>query len=196
MTSRSSKPTQFLLHALIPVLCSVVLGFIFFGRDIFNQSYTTSQFVNTPIIASVYYFLLVLGNDRNAYAGLFVLLLLTLFSTHSMTLVFILRDILYVAAIAFAVMVYFKHFRQSARINLFYPAITMSGLYAVTYVIIWEVYLAIVRATDVSAAQEAGTSVVATIAFYGVAIGFAVGGGITVADKILGEMKPVPTDSL
>jgi hypothetical protein len=188
MASPSSKTSQFLAHAFIPVLCAIALGFIFYGTDVFNPFHGTSQFVHTPIIASVFYFLLVLGNPRNAYAGLFVLLVLTVLSTHSTTAIFIVRDILYFAAIALAVLVYFKYFKQAAHVNHFYPAIAMAGLYAVAYIVTSEIHLAIV--------QSSGSNVSQTIpdmakfsAFYGVVIGFAVGGGITLADMFLGPIE-------
>ncbi len=188
MTSPSSKTSRFLSHALVPVLCSIALGYIFCGTDVFNPFHGTSQFAHTPIIASVFYFLLVLGNSRNAYAGLFALLVLTVLSTHSTTAIFIARDILYFAVIVIAVLVYFKYFKQAARTNQFYTAITMAGLYAVAYVITSEIHLAILRDSGSDAPQTvAGMATFS--AFYGVVIGFAVGGGITLADMLLGAIE-------
>ena len=188
MISPLSRTSQFLSHAFVPILCSIAVGFIFYGTDVFNPFHGTSQFVHTPIIASVFYFLLVLGNSRNAYAGLFVLLVLTVLSTHSTTAIFIVRDVLYFAAIATAVLVYFKHFKQGAQTNQFYTAITMAGLYAVAYIVTSEIHLAIVR--------DSGSNIPQTVAgmatfsaFYGVAIGFAVGGGITLADMLFGAIE-------
>jgi hypothetical protein len=188
MTSASSKTSQFLSHAIVPILFSIIVGFIFYGSDVFNPFHGMSQFVHTPIIASVFYFLLVLGNSRNSYAGLFVLLVLTVLSTHSTSTIFIVRDILYFAAIAIAVLVYFKYFKQSAQINHFYTAITMAGLYAVTYVVTSEIHLAIVRSFGFDATQTVA-SMATFSAFYGVVIGFAVGAGITLADMFLGKIE-------
>jgi hypothetical protein len=189
MKPPSSKPTQFLLHAFVPVLCSIVLGYIFFGEEVFNRLHTTFQFVITPIIASVFYFLLVLGSQRNAYAGLIVLFFLTLLTTQSTSVVYILRDAFYVAAIATAVLVYFKYFKQAEQINFLYTAITMAGLYAVTYILAQEVHVAILQASGVTTAREAASNPPAFFAFYGVAIGLAVGGGITLADKVFGALN-------
>jgi hypothetical protein len=187
MTS-SSRTSQFLSHAIFPVFCSVVLGFIFFGADIFNPSSWTSQFLLTPITASVFYYLLVLRNSRNAYAGLFVMFALTMFLRHSTTAILILYDILCFAAIPAAVLFYFRYFKQGAQINYFYTAITMSGLYAGTYVAALEIHLAILRASGSYGAQTLA-SVATYCAFYGVLIGFAVGGGITLAEMLLGKIE-------
>lgn len=183
-----SKPAQFLLHASVPVLCSIVLGYIFFGQGVFNRLHTTFQFVITPVVASVFYFLLVIGSQRNAYAGLIVLFFLTLLTTQSTTAIYIIRDAFYVAAIAIAVLVYFKYFKQAENINFLYTAITMAGLYAVTYILAQEVHGAILQASGVNTAREAAAGPPAFFAFYGVSIGFAVGSGFTLGDKVFGTL--------
>jgi hypothetical protein len=183
-----SKPAQFVLHAFVPVLCSIVLGYIFFGQEVFNRLHPTFQFVITPVIASVFYFLLVLGSQRNAYAGLIVLFFLTLLTTQSTTVIYILRDVFYVAAIATAVLAYFKHFKRADQINFLYAPITMAGLYAVIYILAQEFHVAVLQASGVDAAREAAASPPAFFAFFGVAIGFAVGGGIALGDKVFGTL--------
>lgn len=188
MNSKTSKTAQFMSHTIMPVICSVILGWIFCGAEVFNRSSTASQFIQTPVIASVFYSLLALGKPRDAYAGLFVLLVLMFVSTRSTTAIFILRDLLYFAATAGAVFIYFKYFKQSAHISLFYPAIALAGLYASTYVITSEIQLAIVRAAVPHSTPETVYSIAAITSFYGSAIGFAVGGGITIADRLLGEI--------
>jgi hypothetical protein len=188
MTSQPSKIGRLFLQALIPILCSILLGFILFGADVFTPSNSTYQFVLTPVIASIFYFLLVLGNQRNAYAGLFVLFVLTLFMTHSTSggAIYIVRDILYFAAIAGAIYLYFKYFSKHAHLNAFYSAITLAGLYAATYVVTSEINLAIVRLLVSGALPETVVSMATTAAFFGVFIGFAVGGGIMIAEKLFG----------
>lgn len=189
MNSKTSKTAQFLSRTIIPVICSIILGLMLCGAYVFNRYSTAYQFIQTPIIASVFYSLLALGKRRDTYVGLFVLLVLTFVSTQSTTAIFITRDLLYFAAIVVAVYLYFKYFRQSAHINPFYAAITLAGLYATTSVITSEIQLAIIRDADPHSTRESAYSVATVASFYGSAIGFAVGAGITLADKSLGELE-------
>lgn len=193
MPTPSSKTVQFILHAIIPVVCSIIVGFILCGMDIFNPNYHTSQFIHTPIIASVFHFLLVLGKPKYAWAGLFVLLVLTIFMVHSTTAILISRDLFYIAAITIAVLLYFKYFKQSAHINFFYTAVTLAGLYSAAYIITSEIHFVILRSTGCITGNEATMGIATLPAFYGVAIGFAVGFGITIADKFLGTLNAGPT---
>jgi hypothetical protein len=191
MTLPSSKPAQFLLHAFVPVLCSIVIGYIFFGEEVFNRFHTTFQFVITPVVASVFYFLLVLGSERNAYAGLIVLFFLTLLTTRSTTAVYIVRDAFYVAAIAAAVLVYFRYFKRADQINFLYTAITLAGLYAVIYILAQEIHGALLQVSGVNAGRGDMNGTRAVFAFYGIAIGFAVGAGITLGEKVFGTLNGV-----
>lgn len=196
MSTPSLKSVQFILHVIIPVVCSIIIGFILCGMDIFNPNYHTFQFIDTPIIASVFYFLLVLGKPKHAWVGLFFLLVLTIFMVHSTTAILIARDLFYVAAIGAAVLLYVKYFKQGAHFNYLYPAITMAGLYSTAYITTRVIHFVILRSLGYSAVHETVLSVASTPAFYGVTIGFAVGGGITIADKLFGVMNPSPTKSV
>lgn len=196
MNMPSSKPVQFILHAIMPVVCSIIVGFILCGTDVFNPNYHTSQFIHTPIIASVFYFLLVLGKPKYAWVGLFILLVLTILMVHSTTAILIARDLFYVAAIGAAVLLYFKYFKQGAHFNYFYPAVTMAGLYSTAYITTRVIHFVILRSLGFSTVHETVLSVASTPAFYGATIGFAVGGGIAIADKLFGVMNPSPTKSV
>ena len=188
MSTPSLKSVQFILHAIIPVVCSIILGFILCDMDIFNPNYHTSQFIHTPIIASVFYFLLVLGKPKYAWAGLFVLLVLTIFVVHSTTVILISRDLFYVAAIGAAVLFYFKFFKQGAHFNYLYPAVTLAGLYSAAYITTRVLHFVILRSLGYSDGHMTVLSVASTPAFYGATIGFAVGLGITISDKLLGTL--------
>jgi hypothetical protein len=187
MRATSSRVQQFLLHALVPIVSSVVLGFVFYQDGVFNQQHGAFQFVWSSVVASIFYYLLVFLRPREAYLGLFVLLLLTFVTTHSTHAAYILRDIFYVGAIGVSVLIYFKHFRQRAHINVAYPAITLSGLYAIVYIIASEVHLGILKLLAMEDTGGNFVSIASSTAFFGVLIGFAVGCGITVAEKLFGK---------
>jgi hypothetical protein len=187
MQATSSKVQQFLLHALVPVVSSVVLGFVFYQEGVFNRYHGSFQFVWSSVVASIFYNLLVFLRPREAYLGLFVLLLLTFVTTHSTHAAYILRDIFYVGAIGVSILIYFNHFRQRAHINVAYPAITLAGLYAITYIIASEVHLVILRSLAMEDTGGSFVSIASTTAFFGVLIGFAVGSGITIAEKLFAK---------
>jgi hypothetical protein len=189
MRTTSSRVQQFLLHALVPIVSSVVLGFVFYQDGVFNQQHGSFQFVWSGVVASIFYYLLVFLRPREAYLGLFVLLLLTFVTTHSTHAAYILRDIFYVGAIGVSVLIYFNHFRQRAHINLAYPAITFAGLYAIIYIIASEVHLGLLRILAMEDTGGSFVSIASSTAFFGVLIGFAVGCGITVAEKLFGKVS-------
>jgi hypothetical protein len=196
MATTPSRPVQFISRAIIPVIVSVIVGILLCGGEVFNRYSTASQFVYTPIIASVFYWLLVLSKPRDAYAGLFVLLVLQIILARSTTTILIFRDLFYVAEIAAAVLLYFKYFKQCAHINPFYTAVTLAGLYAAIYVTASQIHLAILRDANPQSTRETVYSMAAIASFYGSTIGFAVGAGITVADKMLADIESTLIDPM
>ncbi len=189
MQSSAFKTTQFLAYAILPVMSSILLGLLLCGTAIFNPYNMVAQFVTTSIIASLFYSLLVNRNVRDAYAGLFVLLVLTIVYTHSHTGIYILRTILYAAGIGAAVHLYFTYFKAGANTNYMFSAVTLAGLYAASCVISSEMYLAILRFADQYSTSQTVEGIAIINAFFGSAIGFAIGAGITVANKVVGQIK-------
>ncbi|MHB8156504.1 MAG: hypothetical protein ACYDEQ_03820 [Desulfocucumaceae bacterium] len=192
----SSKPLQFILHAIIPVVCSIILGLILCNGNIFDTFSSTTQFIYTPIIASVFYYLLAYDKPKYAWLGLIVMMVLNVILNHSTGVPLISRDFLYVAAIAIAVFLYFKYFRQGAHINYFYTAFILAGLYSVAYIVTTEIHFATLPYFSQMTGHIAIILIASTPALYGVTIGFAVGGGITIADKLFGVVVPSPTKSV
>jgi hypothetical protein len=196
MATTPSKPVQFISRAIIPVIVSVIVGIILCGGEVFNRYSTASQFVYTPIIASVFYWLLVMGKLRDAYAGLFVLLVLQIILARSTTTILIFRDLFYVGEIAVAVLLYFTYFKQYAHINPFYAAITLAGLYAAIYITASQIHLAIIHDANPQSTRETVYSMATFASFYGSTIGFAVGAGITIADKMLADIESTLVDPM
>jgi len=184
MAPAGSKAQQFLLHAIVPVLCSVVVGYVFFQDGVFNREHGAFQFLWSAVVASVFYYLLVYLRPRDAYLGLLVLFLFTLVTTQSSRPAYILRDIFYVGTIGVTVVVYFRYFMKAANINAAFPALMLSGIYGVAYGIAAEIHLAILQAF----AMESTGGTMRMIGFntvgFGLWIGFAVGAGITLAERI------------
>lgn len=187
-----SRVQQFMLHALVPIVCSVVVGYIFFQDGVFDRYRGSFQFLWSAVVASIFYYLLVYVRPRDAFLGLLILMLLTFVTTQSSRPSFILRDIFYVGTIGVSVFVYFKYFRKAAAMNYAYSAIILAGVYGIAYGIAVDTHLAVLQAFAME--QTGGT--LHTIAFntagFGLWIGFAVGAGITLADRILPKLGHRP----
>ncbi len=184
MGRKGSKVQQFILDALVPICCSIVLGFIFFGDGVFNRYHGAFQFVWSAVVASVFYYLLLYLRSRDAYLGFLLLLMATFLTTRSTSPEIVLRDIFYIGAIGVSVLVYFKYFRHAAKLNPLYTAVALGGIYGVLYIIASEIHMGIIRSFAMENTGGNVVSVATTTAFFGLSIGFAVGGGITLADRI------------
>jgi len=189
MSSAPSKPAQFFLHLIVPVICGLVLGFLFFGTEVFDTHSDKCQFLAVPLIASAFYFLLAFGDSRNAFAGLIVLYFINSLLTGSTTAIFIVRDVLYLVGLAVAVYGYSTYFHKSAHGNYLYTAVTMSGLCALTQIIASIIQLGIVRAAGFTSPITTVVSLASYSAFHGTMYGFAIGSGITISDKIFGAIE-------
>ena len=189
MVSSKSRVQEFILHSLVPILCSIVVGFIFYQDGVFNRYHSSFQFVWTAVVASIFYNLLICVRSRDAYLGLIVLLFFTLVSTQSTRPMFILRDIFYITGIGTAIIIYVKYFKQNAGNNYLYSAVTLAGLYGLSYMVTSEIHFVIVGTASVDNTPVTFVSLASSTTFWGVLIGFAIGSGITLADKFFGIIK-------
>ena len=179
-----SKVQQFLLLAFLPVLCSAIIGFLFYGNHIFYTEYPAFQFLWSAIVASVFYYLLVYLRPRDAYLGLIILLMLTFVTTQSTRAVYVLRDIFYVAAIGAAVLFFFHNITKRGQQFNCLNALTFSGTYAVATIIGGSLDLLIIRTMGLESFNESIATAASTSGFYGVTIGLAVGAGIAIGANI------------
>jgi hypothetical protein len=185
MAPKASKVQSFILHTLVPIICSIVVGYIFYQDAIFDVHYGSFQFVWSAVVASVFYYLLAYLRLRDALLGLLVLFLLTLVTTGSTRPTYILRDIFYVAAIGTSVFLYFTYFKRGASSNYGYTAVVLAGLYGLIYAVASVLLLGVDQAFALEGtAGRMMTQTIHTTAGFGLLIGFAVGAGITLADRM------------
>ncbi len=189
MAPKASKVQAFILHALVPIICSIVVGYIFYQDAIFNGR-GSFQFLWSAVVASVFYYLLVYLRLRDALLGLLILFLLTLVTTESTRPASILRDFFYVAAIGVSVFVYFTYFRQRADINYAYSAVILAGIYGLIYGLAGVVLAAVDQAFALEPVEgKMVTTAINSTSGFGLWIGFAVGAGITLADRIFSTRR-------
>ncbi len=178
---------RFLLRSLIPVVCSILVGMLFFQMNVFVRTYSSFQYIANAITASLFYNLLISVRRRDAYLGLVILLFLTFATARSNTFQLITRDIFCVAAIAATVVIYVRYYRNRLPGNMFYPGIVVGGLYGVLYIVASSLQLLILWVTNTGARDMSIRLLAPSTSFWGVTIGFAVGMGIAVAEKFIRE---------
>jgi hypothetical protein len=189
MTASGSRVQQFILQSIVPILCSVVIGFVFYQGHVFDRHYGAYQFLWSGVVASVFYYLLVYLGRRDAFLGLLLLFFLTLLTTESTRPAFILRDIFYTGAIGISIFTYFRYFRGSRVPNYANPPFVLAGLYAVAYIIVAEIHFAIIRGLAMENTGGSAISLASTTAFFGVLIGFGVGAGIAINEKLASRRR-------
>ncbi len=184
MTKRSATAQRLLLDSIAPVLCSLIVGFVFFQQYEFELRSPAFQFLLSGVIAAVFYNLLNLTNNRTAFAGLIVLFFLTLLTTGSSSAEYILRDVFYVAGIGASVFICHSVFRQSQSIHPAYAPFLMAGIYGIVNIVANGIHLLLVRGFSLFEAGRTIVSLAETSAFFGVLVGFGVGAGISITNKL------------
>ncbi|MFZ1082428.1 MAG: hypothetical protein WAO19_10940 [Candidatus Kryptoniota bacterium] len=199
----SKKIQQFLMSSLIPILCSVLVGFVFFPKDIFIPHMAAFQFVVTGIVASLFYNMMIFVESRRAYIGLLFLFMLQLALDGTLRPIIILRDIIYIGGIGIAIIIYVRYIKQNGRSRYFFSAVTLAGLYPLVYIVASEIQLLLVKtfSTDPRVlAETEGPYLLAPGTLLTVLIGFSVGVGITLSERFFGtfevvEGEPAPNNN-
>jgi hypothetical protein len=185
MPRARSRVQLFFLQCIAPISCSIALGYVLYQDRVFNRHYGPFQFVWTAVIATTFYYLLTGSRHRDALAGLFALFFLTIVTTQSTGVAFILRDIFYFAAITGTVYLFFRYYRRHHVANLLYRPFMIAGIYGSLYVLSSEVHLAMLNAFNIGTTGGTFLSIAGSTAFFGVAIGFALGAGIEINERYL-----------
>jgi hypothetical protein len=189
MAKYGSSVQRFLLQCVAPIACSIVIGYIFFQSDVFNRYSSAFQFLWSGVVATVFYYLLLFLRPRDAYVGLLVLFFLTLLTTGSTRAAYILRDIFYVAAIGTSILLYVRFFREGEHLTIAHPAIILAGLFALTNLVLFELHRGILYSSGLESTGGTFYSVASVSLFFGCLIGFGVGLGITLSEKMFGPLK-------
>ena len=189
MAQSRSNVQQFILWSIVPILCSIAVGFAIYQESVFNRHYGAFQFVWSGVVASVFYYLLIVLRPRDAGLGFIILLFLTFLTTGSTRPAFILRDILYVGGIGASILVYFKYFRQDSPLNYARSAFLLAGIYGIVYIIVSEIHLGIIRGFAMEDTGGNIVSLASTTAYFGVLIGFAIGSGIALNERFFGGKR-------
>ena len=121
MDTLERSQTQIILSYILPPLCCIIIGFIIFGKKIFEPHVTLFQFVIVPIQASIIFNILKDTNLRNSIATAFVLFIVNPFLTgNSFNWAYLFRDVLLILVVFFSVYLFFRIFYLAVK-PYFYP---------------------------------------------------------------------------
>lgn len=192
MAAPRSKIQQFMLLCIAPIICSIAVGYLFEQGNVFNRHYGAFQFLWSAVVATMFYYLLVFLRLRDALLGLILLLFLTFLTTESTRPAFILRDIFYIGGIGLSIYFYSKYSQRGSAGNDAYPPFLVAGIYAIVSIATSEIHLLVLQALAMET-PPMGTmlGLASTSAFFGALIGFAVGCGILLNER-LWETKKAP----
>jgi hypothetical protein len=182
---------QILLHCIIPILSSTVIGFLFYRWHVFNPHYAGFQFITSAAVASVFYYSLVYLRRRDAFAVLLILFLLLLLVTRSTRSMYVLRDLLHTGGIATAVLLYDRLLRSNPSLKGQYFGLVLSGILGVCTIVAWSIQLFLVEFVFVKHQSIDPTRLISLAAFYGFLVGLGVGVGIVINRRVL-DRKKVP----
>ena len=183
MTTKMSKLQQLVLYCVAPVACSIVIGLVFFQGHVFDRHHRAFEFVLTSVIASIFYYLLVLTKPRDAYLGIALLFLLDLIIVRSTRPAFIVRDILAVGAIGLSMLLYFRYFRQPKHLRYLSPPLVLAAIYGLVNLAALEINLLVQSMFSIWSFKGSCLTVAGNAISLGVTIGFAVGCGLALNDR-------------
>lgn len=175
------------LRSIIPIICSIVIGFLFYRWNVFDPGGPTFQFVQSAALASVFYYSRIYAGKRNAYAVLLMLFLGVLLESHSTRLMYVLRDFFSTGALAAAVLLYVRQLRSNPGLKGQYGGLVFSGILGVCTMVAWSLQYAFVQFVFRDHPPIPFMYFIRIAASYGFPIGLGVGAGIAINWKILGR---------
>ncbi len=127
---------QFMLFIIIGTICSILIGYSYFGLKVFNPKISSFQFFITGLIGAIFYATLKVYKLRNA---LFILLFLFIFHEiiiKTSTLSYFIRDLLFIGGISLSIIIFINFFHEKLKEIKFGKFLTFASLFTITYIII------------------------------------------------------------
>ncbi|MCL5267155.1 MAG: hypothetical protein M1469_03510 [Bacteroidetes bacterium] len=186
----SRKIQQFLLRSLIPFACCIVVGLIFFPKDIFRPHMAAFQFVDSGIVASLFYNMMVFLKPRRAYVGLLFLYVMQLVLDGPLNPIAVLRDVCYIGGIGVAIVLFIRYFKPNLYTGYLYSAVTLAGLYPLVFIVATEINLVVLKTFGVPLIPYVAVMVQTSYMFapgvlLALLVGFAAGVGIELSERLV-----------
>jgi hypothetical protein len=169
-------------RSLVSILCSLILGFIFYRWSIFRWNFPSFQIVAFAIVGSLFFFTLRI-HKRNAFALLLVLFVIQAgLLTSSQRFSILLSNLVFYVAIAAALFIFFVTFyRKTAKLRNLHPLVlaTLSALAFAVATVIMELI-------EGGVSMMSGAQMLSIVRFNstnGFLVGLGIGLGILIVDK-------------
>ncbi len=128
MKSNLNPAEEAIIRILAALAGSILIGYLVFQSAIFEPKVFPFQFVSSGLTAAIFYALLILISPKNSIiAFIFICILVEVFYFQC---TYILRDILYFAALGSSVYIYWRTSYSNTNV-LWYRPLLLAGLYAV-----------------------------------------------------------------
>ncbi len=171
----SDKIYQIFLMTLFGMFGSILIGFIFFNTSIFIPKNTNFQFVMAGFYGSLFFSLSEYKNMKDQIFGMIIILNLQLiiFTGKSLSVSFIIRDIIYLSSIFISIKLYHQFIKRNKKIKVYLRSFALVLFLGLTY----SIFIIIVFLVNVNAGFPP-FSLIFSIARIGILIGFGIGLGL------------------
>jgi hypothetical protein len=183
MSSGVRSVADIVRRSFVTVVCCLAVGFVFYRWNIFNYHDPAFQFLAFGIVGSMFFFTLRV-NARNSLAVLFVLFVIhSGLVTRALQHGTLLRDVLFFAAIAGALSLFFVVFYRPRELSRPIDPLVLATLFALTYFIAIVILDAAEGNFWRGFAFSYVTRTLIPLMTYGFLMGFGLGIGIFVTDR-------------
>lgn len=171
---KHSKMDQIFLMTLGGMLGSILIGFIFFNTSIFSPTQSNFQFVTYGFIGALFFGLLEYKSLKEQILGIILILFLNLviFSGRSLSIAYLIRDVLFIGSLILSVKLYYQFIKKNPQIKLYLRSFALALIYglinAVCGIIVYLVN---------AKAGFPPMDFIYLMARYGILIGFGIGLG-------------------
>lgn len=129
---KSSKISDLILLTVFGFIGSVLIGFLFYNNQIFISNRSEFQFVIYGFFGSLFFSLLKYRSRKDQILGSVIMLLfiLVIIIGKSVSMALIIRDVLYMGSLFFAIKLYFKFIRRNFKIPYYLRSFVLALFYS------------------------------------------------------------------
>ncbi|MCU0342552.1 MAG: hypothetical protein MUF28_01880 [Ignavibacterium sp.] len=134
---KSNKIYQIILMTFFGMIGCILVGFIFYNSSIFIFTNTSSQFLTVGLYGSIFFCLLEYKNLREQLFGMGIILILQLsiFTGKSLSISFVIRDIIYLGSIFISIKLYHQFIKRNKKIKVYLRSLALVLFLGLTYTV-------------------------------------------------------------
>lgn len=129
---KSSKISDVILLTFFGFIGSVLIGFLFYNNQIFISNRTAFQFIVYGFFGSLFFSLLKYRSRKDQTFGIVIMFLINLVIIigKSVSMTIIIRDVLYMGSLFFAIKLYFQFIRRNFRLPYYLRSFALALFYS------------------------------------------------------------------